>query len=50
MPASQDTIVIDGGISNIGSIENTINGDTLAGGVRINPNRVYSTAGKYYLL
>jgi Secretion system C-terminal sorting domain len=41
VPASQDTIVIDGGTGNIGSIENTINGDTLAGGVRINPNRVY---------
>jgi hypothetical protein len=41
IPASQDTIVIPGGAGNVGSIENTINGDVLAGAVRINPNRVY---------
>jgi hypothetical protein len=40
-PANQDTVVIVGGEANIGSIENTINGDTLAGAVRVNPNRVY---------
>ncbi|MFZ1082338.1 MAG: T9SS type A sorting domain-containing protein [Candidatus Kryptoniota bacterium] len=41
VPASQDTIVIPGGISNVGSIENTVNGDTVTSGARINPNRVY---------
>ena len=41
VPASQDTIWIPGGAANIGSIENTINGDTTAGAVRINPNRIY---------
>ena len=41
VPASQDTIVVNGGIDNIGSLENAINGDTTAGAVRINPNRVY---------
>jgi len=41
VPASQDTIVIPGGIANIGGLENTINADTLAGGNRINPKRVY---------
>jgi len=38
---AQDTMRIDGGIANIGLLETTINGDTLAGGVRKNPNRVY---------
>ncbi len=41
VPAKQDTILIPGGIKNIGSLENTINGDTLAGGNRINSKRVY---------
>ncbi len=40
VPASQDTIVIPGGVENMGSIETTINGDTL-NGARINPDRVY---------
>ena len=39
--SAADTVVILGGSSNAGSIENTINGDTLAGGVRKDPNRVY---------
>jgi len=42
VPASQDTIWIPGGQNNVGSIENTINGDTTLGAVRINPNRVYA--------
>jgi len=51
VPASQDTIWIPGGAANIGSIENTINGDTTAGAVRINPNRIYmlSADSIYYV-
>jgi hypothetical protein len=50
VPASQDTIWIPGGQDNIGSLENTINGDTVLGGGRINPNRVYGLLGNtiYY--
>jgi Secretion system C-terminal sorting domain len=44
--ASQDTIFIDGGTlsggENAGSMETAINGDTLTGGARVNPNRVYA--------
>ncbi|MDR3628231.1 MAG: T9SS type A sorting domain-containing protein [Ignavibacteriaceae bacterium] len=41
---SQTTIVIPGGADNPGSIENTINGDTVTspnGALRANPNRIY---------
>ncbi len=41
VPADQDTIIVLGGYENIGNLENTINGDTLAGGNRIHPKRVY---------
>ncbi|MGA7721862.1 MAG: T9SS type A sorting domain-containing protein [Ignavibacteriaceae bacterium] len=45
-PASQDTIYIPGGTmngaENAGSMEATINSDTLSGGLRVNPNRVYA--------
>ncbi|MEN8193565.1 MAG: hypothetical protein ABFS12_12160, partial [Bacteroidota bacterium] len=41
VPADQDTILIPGGIDNAGLLEQTINADTVAGGSRINPNRVY---------
>lgn len=41
VPADQVTIVIEGGASNIGSLETTINGDVDGAGNRINPNRVY---------
>ncbi len=48
--AQEDVIVIDGGASNGGSIETTINGDTLADGTRANPNRIYELkAGEFYL-
>jgi len=44
--ASIDTVFIHGdslsGRTNSGALERTINQDTLAGGVRINPNRVYA--------
>jgi hypothetical protein len=39
--AQEDIIVIDGGLENGGSIETTINGDTLSDGTRANPNRIY---------
>lgn len=46
VPASQDTIYIDGGTlsggENAGLMETTINGDTAGSGSRINPNRVYA--------
>jgi hypothetical protein len=46
VPASQDTIYIPGGTfangGNEGSLETTINSDTITGGVRVNPNRVYA--------
>src|SRR5665647_1325764 len=41
VPASQDTIVIPGGVGNEGLLEATINGDTTEAGARIHPNRVY---------
>jgi hypothetical protein len=51
VPASQDTIVVPAGFQNIGSLENTINGDTLAGGNRINPKRVYKlTKSQQYFM
>jgi hypothetical protein len=40
-PASQDTVVVAGGLGNEGSLEAAINGDTTAAGARVNPNRVY---------
>ena len=51
--ATGDTIYIPGGTlaggENAGSLETTINGDTLAGGVRKNVNRVYALyQGQYY--
>ncbi len=47
---SQEVIVIPGGVDNGGSIETTINGDTLADGTRANPNRIYELeAGEFYL-
>ena len=39
--AQEDVIIIDGGASNGGLLEATINGDTTATGERINPNRIY---------
>jgi len=39
--AQEDIIVIEGGAAKAGLLEATINGDTLAGGVRKNPNRIY---------
>lgn len=41
VPASQDTIVIPGGVENAGLFETTINGDKDGSGNRLNPNRVY---------
>lgn len=42
VPAEQDTIVIEGGPTNIGLLETTINSDVEPGtDNRINPNRVY---------
>jgi hypothetical protein len=38
VPADQKVIIVDPGT---GTLETTINGDTLDGGVRINPHRVY---------
>jgi hypothetical protein len=40
-PASQDTVVVAGGLVNEGSLEAAINGDTTAAGARVHPNRVY---------
>ena len=42
--AAGDTISIPGGPGNEGMLETTINSDTTAGSVRINPNRVYKLA------
>jgi hypothetical protein len=39
--AQEDILVIDGGAAKAGLLEATINGDTLVGGVRKNPNRIY---------
>ncbi|MEN8202536.1 MAG: FlgD immunoglobulin-like domain containing protein [Bacteroidota bacterium] len=41
VPAEQDTIIIEGGVENLGNMETIINADTLTGGGRINPDRVY---------
>jgi len=41
VPASQDTIVVEGGQANVGNLETVINGDTTATGQRVNPRRVY---------
>ncbi len=38
VPADQEVIVVEPGS---GTLEKTINGDTIAGGNRINPNRIY---------
>jgi hypothetical protein len=48
--AQEDIIVIDGGLSNGGLLETTINGDTTATGDRVNPNRIYELkANSFYL-
>jgi hypothetical protein len=48
IPPEQKVVVIDEGI---GTIETVINGDTLAGGVRANPTRIYELkAGKLYTM
>jgi hypothetical protein len=48
IPADQDTVVIAPGT---GIIEQTINGDTLDGGVRVHPTRVYQLqAGGVYTM
>lgn len=48
--AQEDIIVIDGGASNGGKLEATINGDTTATGDRVNPNRIYELkANSFYL-
>jgi len=41
VPADQDTIVVEGGQLNIGSLETAINTDTTATGERVNKDRVY---------
>lgn len=47
---AQDVIIIDGGASNGGMLEATINGDTTETGERVNPNRIYELkAGEFYL-
>ncbi|HUI10116.1 MAG TPA: T9SS type A sorting domain-containing protein [Bacteroidota bacterium] len=51
--AAGDTVYVPGGTlalgENAGSLETAINSDTLAGGVRKNPNRVYALyQGQYY--
>lgn len=38
---AQEVIVIEGGVDNIGQLELTINRDTVDGGGRANPNRIY---------
>jgi hypothetical protein len=49
IPPEQAVVVIDN--SGPGIIETTINGDTLAGGVRANPNRIYELkAGNPYTI
>jgi len=48
IPAEQDTVMIAPGT---GVIESTINGDTLDGGVRVNPTRIYQLeAGGLYTM
>ncbi len=48
--AQEDIIVIDGGASNGGKLEATINGDTTATGDRVNPDRIYELkANSFYL-
>lgn len=44
VPAGQETIMIAGGTDNVGLLERTINGDTIAGGARANPQRIYMLA------
>jgi len=39
--SGQDVIMIEGGAGNAGLLESTINGDTIAGGGRANPQRIY---------
>jgi hypothetical protein len=51
--AAGDTMYVPGGTllggENAGSLETAINGDTLANGARVNPNRVYAlNQGEYY--
>ncbi|WP_235298720.1 T9SS type A sorting domain-containing protein [Portibacter marinus] len=41
VPPEQEVIEIEGGIENIGLLETTINSDTIAGGNRANPTRIY---------
>jgi hypothetical protein len=49
--AQEDIIVIDGGASNGGKLETTINGDTTATGERVNPNRIYELKrGQIYFM
>lgn len=48
IPPEQEVVVIDPGV---GTIESTINGDTLAGAVRANPTRIYELqAGGLYTM
>jgi len=48
--AQPDTVLIDGGLENGGSIETTINND-VTDGVRNNPNRVYELKrGEFYMM
>ncbi len=52
IPPDQKVVFIEqDGIDNIGIIESTINADTLEGGVRANPNRVYmlKSNGVYFM-
>jgi hypothetical protein len=39
--SAQGILIIEGGASNAGLLETTINGDTTATGERVNPNRIY---------
>lgn len=50
-PGQAEIFIEDDGIENIGIIEQTINGDTLDGGVRANPNRIYKLKkdGVYFM-
>ncbi len=47
--SGQEVTVIEGGPSKGGSLETTINGDTTASGMRVNPDRIYELkAGEIY--
>jgi hypothetical protein len=50
LAAEEDVIIIDGGLENGGSLEQTINGDTIDTGERANPFRIYEliTGETYY--